>query len=316
MTIEKTGLLGQLIRCIAINPERAVEIVTCLQVCLQLVKKKLKSGTPTGDILDAVIAGKDGPIHEKAKSALIKLQSLARLSNNNDNCDVKRRGLRVCDHCDKIETLGGANKLMKCQRCKVAYYCNRECQVANWKSHKKMCKKVGIANVSQSVHKTSETTMWAFVESNYFNIVKQVHKKMQEHNVSKKEIFVEIDFYKDAPALRNELKVWLTSSFLKELSVADAPEWFRKDTDKKDMARYLREEYEQASSNDLLAVCRSGNGMVAVQLLQFPLAERMGYQLLSDEAVEIIGKEDYVRMVACLGQPITNMYFEKSSGLT
>jgi Flp pilus assembly protein TadB len=37
-----------------------------LPTCLKLVKKKLKSGTPTGDILDIVVAGKDGPINGKA----------------------------------------------------------------------------------------------------------------------------------------------------------------------------------------------------------------------------------------------------------
>jgi hypothetical protein len=56
--------------------------VTWLLQCLQLVKRKLKSGTPTGDILDAVIAGKDGLIDEKVKADLAKLQSLARLSND------------------------------------------------------------------------------------------------------------------------------------------------------------------------------------------------------------------------------------------
>jgi hypothetical protein len=82
-TIEKTGLLGQSIRCVPVNPELSANIVECLQTCLQLVKKKLKSGTPTGDILDAVFAEKDGPINEKAKSGLTRLQSLARLSNDN-----------------------------------------------------------------------------------------------------------------------------------------------------------------------------------------------------------------------------------------
>jgi hypothetical protein len=83
-TIEKTGLLGQFFRCYpAVDSERSAGMVECLQTCLQLVKKKLKSGTPTGDILDAVIAGKDGPINEKAKCGLTRLQSLARLSNDN-----------------------------------------------------------------------------------------------------------------------------------------------------------------------------------------------------------------------------------------
>jgi hypothetical protein len=302
-TIEKTGILGQFIRCAPVAPEASAEIVTLLQACLQLVKKKLKSGTPTGDILDAVIAGKDGPINGKAKSDLSRLQTLARLSNY----DAKRTDHKICRHCEKIEKLDGI-KLMKCQRCKVIYYCNKECQVADWKNHKKMCNQLGIANMSQSVQKTTETTMWAFVEVNYLKIVKEVYKKIQEYNVSKKEIFVEIDFYGDGPALRNELKVWLTSDFLKGSSVTDAPEWFRKDADKEAIARFLRETYELVSSNVLLAVYRSGNGMVAVQILR--VANAGGYELLSDEAVESIGKEDYVRMVACLGQHTTDKYFK------
>jgi hypothetical protein len=49
--------------------------VECLQMCLQLVKKKLKSGTPTGDILDDVNAGKDEPINEKARLCWIPAAS-------------------------------------------------------------------------------------------------------------------------------------------------------------------------------------------------------------------------------------------------
>jgi hypothetical protein len=312
-TIEKTGLLGQFIRCIPVVPERSADIVTSLQKCLQLVKKKLKSGTATGDILDAVIAGKDGPISKKAKAELARLQTLARLSNNNSNGD--RNDPKVCNHCVKYEKLGGA-KLMKCQRCKVIYYCSKECQVANWKSHKKTCKAISSSAVSQSAQKTSHATMWAFVESNYFDIAKEVYKKTQEYNVPKKELFLEIDFYGDAPALRNEFKVWLTSDFFGESALVDAPEWFRSDADKKTMARYLKEESKRVTSDDLLAVHRAGNGMVAVQNLRFPLADTT-HQLLSDEAVESIGREDYVRMVACMGQTITNiMYFEKRSGLS
>jgi hypothetical protein len=60
----------------------SANIMECLQTCAQLLKKKLKSGTPTGDILDAVIAGNDGPINEKAKADLAKLQSLAMKKRN------------------------------------------------------------------------------------------------------------------------------------------------------------------------------------------------------------------------------------------
>ncbi len=170
-TIEKTGILGQFIRCVPADPEYSANIVACLQRCLQLVKKKLKSGTRTGDILDAVIARKDGPINEKAKSGLVRLQSLALLSNCADESDnvVKR-----CRNCDKIETQMVSALLLKCKRCKITYFCSKECQVADWKIHKKKCNApIGGNNASRSTDNTSQTTMWAFVDSNSFNIAKE-----------------------------------------------------------------------------------------------------------------------------------------------
>jgi hypothetical protein len=131
---------------------------------------------------------------------------------------------------------------------------------------------------------------------------------------------VEIEFYGDAPALRNDIKVWLMSSFLEGSSVADAPDWFRISAENKTLARDLRKEFEHVTRGELFAVCRAGNGMVTVLRLHFieantghPLLsdEAVKFQLLSHEAVESIGREDYVRVIACLGRPITNRYFEE-----
>jgi hypothetical protein len=184
--------------------------------------------------------------------------------------------------------------------------------------------------------------MIAFVKSNYFHIAKEVYKKTQEYNVPKKELFVDIDFFEDAPALRNEFKVRLTSDFLDEgSSVADAPAWFQMDEDKKAIAMCMMEHYERLTSDHLLVVYRNANRLVTVQALRLGtalalapwvdenilggknkgeetqklLVHNEGYELLSDEAVKSIGREDYVRMVACLGGGFTNRYFEKKSGL-
>jgi phage FluMu protein Com len=142
--IEETGLLGQFIRCVPVAPELFADVVKCLQTCVQLVKKKLKSGTPTGDILDAVIAGKDGPINDKVKAELAKIQTLARLSNNNyDNKSAIQKNR--CRHCEKLETQLDGALLMKCTRCKVTYYCSKDFQLADWKKTRKAVTSQGFA---------------------------------------------------------------------------------------------------------------------------------------------------------------------------
>ncbi len=52
-------------------------------------------------------------------------------SINNKSC---------CNNCKKIPS-SQEKDLKKCSRCKLVSYCNRECQIADWKSHKKDCDK-------------------------------------------------------------------------------------------------------------------------------------------------------------------------------
>jgi len=47
----------------------------------------------------------------------------------------------TCASCQSTQA-GRANPLKQCAKCKKAYYCSRECQKADWKSHKPVCRAV------------------------------------------------------------------------------------------------------------------------------------------------------------------------------
>ena len=48
--------------------------------------------------------------------------------------DEKKSSASACDHCGKEP-----KQLKRCSRCQLAKYCNRDCQQAAWKGHKKAC---------------------------------------------------------------------------------------------------------------------------------------------------------------------------------
>ena len=45
-----------------------------------------------------------------------------------------KRKVRVCENCSKV-----AETMQKCSRCRLARYCSEECQLEDWKEHKKSC---------------------------------------------------------------------------------------------------------------------------------------------------------------------------------
>eukprot|EP01034_Spumella_vulgaris_P024662 gene24662-31031_t len=49
---------------------------------------------------------------------------------------IDRTDKLTCGYCGK----SSAERLMLCSRCKCVAYCDKECQTAAWKGHKKVCK--------------------------------------------------------------------------------------------------------------------------------------------------------------------------------
>lgn len=55
----------------------------------------------------------------------------------NDILDHLKKDHERCSYCDIEET--DSVTLSKCNRCKVQFYCSRDCQVKDWPRHKKQC---------------------------------------------------------------------------------------------------------------------------------------------------------------------------------
>eukprot|EP01116_Phalansterium_solitarium_P009919 TRINITY_DN24265_c0_g1_i1.p2 TRINITY_DN24265_c0_g1~~TRINITY_DN24265_c0_g1_i1.p2 ORF type:complete len:143 (-),score=30.09 TRINITY_DN24265_c0_g1_i1:33-461(-) len=56
---------------------------------------------------------------------------------------LRRRMLDPCQHCGKREPRPSAFK--KCSRCQEARCCSTDCQRADWKAHKPVCRSANVA---------------------------------------------------------------------------------------------------------------------------------------------------------------------------
>jgi len=78
--------------------------------------------------------------HERFSSPSPSLPHRRQSSSiRNQSCNEETGTLKRCNTCRKMEVKA---KVMKaCSRCHLVYYCGRECQKLDWKTHKKVCGK-------------------------------------------------------------------------------------------------------------------------------------------------------------------------------
>ncbi|CAA7263518.1 unnamed protein product [Cyclocybe aegerita] len=50
----------------------------------------------------------------------------------------KKEAFLTCTNCSKIDGSGGC-ELKRCEKCKIVYYCSRDCQKEHWEVHKTQC---------------------------------------------------------------------------------------------------------------------------------------------------------------------------------
>lgn len=134
---ESCGMLKEFIRCSTIPqdhdafhfPPVIPKIYESLaNNCTLLVRDKFKRGEPCGDVIHAIIHGKDGS-KVKRKLVIQKLQGLASLADVFQPLESQvghKDGNKVCRNCNKFSMSEEfQNNLMKCSRCKTVYYCSK-----------------------------------------------------------------------------------------------------------------------------------------------------------------------------------------------
>mmetsp|Transcript_31207 Transcript_31207/g.75058 ORF Transcript_31207/g.75058 Transcript_31207/m.75058 type:complete len:385 (-) Transcript_31207:167-1321(-) len=131
---EASGVLEQVFRCIAISRSfepYAVDVMSPfldeLGTCSgEFLGKKFNKGQPCGDMLYAIL-----------DQGLTNFPEISiRLENIKDR--VEQMG--VCNNCGKSEE--ELQKLfLMCSGCRSNVYCSEVCQLADWKAHKKECRR-------------------------------------------------------------------------------------------------------------------------------------------------------------------------------
>lgn len=165
--------------------------------------------------------------------------------------------------------------------------------------------------------------MMSFVESNYYDIMRDIVRITQEHNLDKQEVVLELSFFADegsAPALREppEFKVGITKDYL-EGDRPNEPDWFCKGTHvyEKNVSAFLQaaaDQYHRMTSDHLLTIVRYASGSSGVHHLMLnALPEATGISLFSDDAYNafaramkdddsclevVLGRENSSRIIA------------------
>mmetsp|Transcript_1301 Transcript_1301/g.1589 ORF Transcript_1301/g.1589 Transcript_1301/m.1589 type:complete len:336 (-) Transcript_1301:538-1545(-) len=66
--------------------------------------------------------------------SMVGVQQRPRLDHFDQNSDKRKQWRYLCSNCCKNDC-----KLFACAKCKIVSYCSKECQITDWKKHKRAC---------------------------------------------------------------------------------------------------------------------------------------------------------------------------------
>lgn len=149
---ESNGLLLQFIRCSTIPQTHKShglhicydDLIECLNHRSQQLKDKFERGKLCGELVYAMMWDVDGN-KKRDEKVLTHIRNIAKILDIAQLMKDEKTGtiLYTCRYCNSRE--GATNSetdqssLMACGQCLKAYYCSRDCQRKDWKTHKLYC---------------------------------------------------------------------------------------------------------------------------------------------------------------------------------
>mmetsp|Transcript_2555 Transcript_2555/g.6126 ORF Transcript_2555/g.6126 Transcript_2555/m.6126 type:complete len:247 (+) Transcript_2555:284-1024(+) len=175
-----------------------------LQESFEILSLKFKRGAPCGDVLHAILEGKDGSatVRTDARNRLQNIAAFVKLLTPRPGKRSER-----CQHCCKgDESQVFQNSLMYCSRCKEACYCSKACQIADWKNHK-----IGCVPNDKHCLKTMDVVNTIFenfmTNTTYFYLMTRMVLAIDETGMKLRDMVMELDFRADkdgiVPALQD-----------------------------------------------------------------------------------------------------------------
>ena len=274
--LESCGMLEQFLRLAAISPRSTPGILKFfdeLIKCKSLVKKCFTDDKPCGKAVMEIL-DKPSMRNQALLSRLKMIMSFSSFISKQSNMPSgMKEGYKYCRNCNKMDcSLDFQNSLMRCSRCKGAFYCSRECQVADWKRHKPICQPV--TSSEKTARLFTEQTLYDFVRDNYAFILKEIVHVSRETGKGKNELLLELDFHSSsmsndvAPALKNppQFKVADSKGYFRG-DRPNEPDWFFKKEDKKcyksnmkSLIKIMEDTYNRLTDDHLMLIVRNPDG--------------------------------------------------------
>eukprot|EP00579_Thalassiosira_antarctica_P012493 CAMPEP_0201922726 /NCGR_PEP_ID=MMETSP0903-20130614/10681_1 /ASSEMBLY_ACC=CAM_ASM_000552 /TAXON_ID=420261 /ORGANISM="Thalassiosira antarctica, Strain CCMP982" /LENGTH=554 /DNA_ID=CAMNT_0048459913 /DNA_START=59 /DNA_END=1719 /DNA_ORIENTATION=- len=323
------GMLAQYIRLSAsgsFNGDTGAGVLKFydeLILCSSLIKKNFGKSKPCGDVAIEILSNPSIAGHLHVVQKLKTIMAFTNLLEQQAEAPPSiKEGFKMCRYCNKMEqSLEFQQSLRKCSRCKSTFYCSRECQAVDWKSHKPNCRPVTSSHMKTNVF--TENTVLNFVRANYVGIMKEIVKVSSETGKSKSDLLIELDFATPtgtgglAPALKTppEYKIAESKGYFED-ERPNQPDWFYKNEDirvyQNDITAVtaaLKDTYERSTDDHVLGLVRSPTGDTGCYRLQ--LQSPTKNHMFSGEAVsaarKAIQEGDFEPLACIIGEDTAAM---------